>query len=395
MAREDMYTYIFGGGAVRGFAYIGAIKALEKLGLRCDTYVGSSVGAIIAAFLAVGLNSENIEGNFSSINFELFRDIHIGLGKNFALSKGEIFTQWVRDNIEKKYYGENYRKDKNPPVTFSMLNQDLVIYTTDLNTFKCNEFSKQVTPDFEVADAVRISCSMPGLMTPTDFEGKNLVDGDLLKSMPLWKLSSNLKHGKNRILEFRLEGEYEKVENNAIDFFNAIYSCMTSAATEHIISIYGDNDDFDYIKINTGDVIILDFNMSQTKRQKLVESGYKQTMDAFKATIAPKRQRALILYKSVSKIFMSLLDFIKSNDVKRARVILGELFILVCSQKNLLSQTLYEKIALFKNEFLDSASGKTIFGYPRFKNKKGLLKSLTRLIFDVNVRIEKLENHQW
>ena len=231
MAREDKYTCIFGGGAVRGFAYIGAIKALQELKIKYDTIAGSSAGAIVATLLAVGYSDEEIKDILLKINFDLFRDIHFSLNSGFAFSKGEVFTKWIRKNIEKKFYGKNYVKGQNKPVTFADLETNLLVYTTNLVKFDCQEFSKQETPDFEIAEAVRISCSMPGLMTLTEINGKKLVDGDLLKSKPLWKLSKNLKVGINRILEFRLEGEYEKVDNNALDFFNAIYSCMTSAAT--------------------------------------------------------------------------------------------------------------------------------------------------------------------
>ncbi len=36
------------------------------------------------------------------VNFELFRDIHFGFGKDFAISKGAIFLDWLRELIEKK-----------------------------------------------------------------------------------------------------------------------------------------------------------------------------------------------------------------------------------------------------------------------------------------------------
>ena len=315
MAREDKYTYIFGGGAVRGFAYIGAIKALQELKIKYDTIAGSSAGAIVATLLAVGYSDEEIKDILLKINFDLFRDIHFSLNSGFAFSKGEVFTKWIRKNIEKKFYGENYVKGQNKPVTFADLETNLLVYTTNLVKFDCQEFSKQETPDFEIAEAVRISCSMPGLMTLTEINGKKLVDGDLLKSKPLWTLSKNLKVGINRILEFRLEGEYEKVDNNALDFFNAIYSCMTSAATDYIIDTYGYRDDFDYIKINTGDIIIIDFNMSDYMRNKLIDIGYNQSKKYLTQDIVIKKQKLLTQYQQIYKYIIQLLDFIKSNNI--------------------------------------------------------------------------------
>ncbi len=46
------------------------------------------------------------------VNFELFSDIQFALGPQFALSKGEVFLDWIRDLIEKKYYGKSYKKER-------------------------------------------------------------------------------------------------------------------------------------------------------------------------------------------------------------------------------------------------------------------------------------------
>ena len=390
MKKEETYSLIFGGGAIRGLAYIGAIKAIQELELKYDTIVGSSVGAIVATLLALGHTYLEIRDIFIEVNFELFKDIHFGIGKNFALSKGEIFTSWMRENIERKFYGKNYIKGKNKPVTFENLDINLLVYTTDLISFKCKEFSKELTPNFEIAEAVRISCSMPGLMTPTDMDGMKLVDGDLLKSMPLWKLSNNLKLSTNRIMEFRLEGEYTKVENNAIDFFNAIYSCMTSAATEYIISNYGDSDDFDYVKINTGDVIIVDFNMNKTSRNSLIESGYQQVIDYLKGSFKYKNERLVKEYKNVLFVLIRLMDYIKSDKVVESKFKLGALFIILFDLKDIFSNSIITKISDFNKEFTISSNSRTWYGKPCFKEKTKLLKSLTKIIYLVNSRIEKL-----
>ena len=54
MTNPLKYTCLFGGGAIRGMAYIGTIRALEELGIEYDIIGGSSVGSIIAALVACG-----------------------------------------------------------------------------------------------------------------------------------------------------------------------------------------------------------------------------------------------------------------------------------------------------------------------------------------------------
>ena len=238
MDNNFKYTCLFGGGAIRGVSYIGAVKALEELGIIPDRLAGSSVGSIFAALLAVGYNAEELKDIFIKVNFELFKDISIGLGPLFAISKGEVFLEWVRELIEKKYYGENYKKGVNPAVTFKDIKKNLVVITTNLSNFECKEFSKFDTPDYEIASAVRISCCMPGLMKPIEYNKTLLVDGDLQKSWPMWKLSKHLLNDDERILEFRLEGNYESNDISGINYANAVYSCMTAISTSFITNIY-------------------------------------------------------------------------------------------------------------------------------------------------------------
>ena len=55
------YTYLFGGGAIRGAAHVGVLKALQELGAEHDTLGGSSVGSIVAALYAVGYTTEELQ----------------------------------------------------------------------------------------------------------------------------------------------------------------------------------------------------------------------------------------------------------------------------------------------------------------------------------------------
>ena len=50
-----------GGGAARGFAHIGVIKALEAQGISADIVVGTSAGSVVGALYAAGLNGFQIQ----------------------------------------------------------------------------------------------------------------------------------------------------------------------------------------------------------------------------------------------------------------------------------------------------------------------------------------------
>ncbi len=385
------YTCIFGGGAIRGFSYAGALKALEDLNINISTLAGSSVGAIFATLMAVGYNAGEVKDIFLHANFELFRDIHLGFGKNFAISKGEVFLEEIRDLIEKKFYGYDYSKGKNKPVTFADLEKNLVIITTNLTDFKYKEFSKFETPDVEIAYAVRISCTMPALMKPIVIDDAIIVDGDLQKGRPQWLLSKNLYSEDNRILEFRLEGEFDKnYTNNPLSFMNTIYTCATSFSTNFIIETYGHRDKFDYIKINTGDVLLVDFNISKEKREEMMDIAYNQTMNYFENELVAKKKNIIKHYKKIYKYLNTTNKKLKYKNYKAAKETLGDLYLNLENARDYIDTKYINALESFKNNFLTNLST-TILKTYTLKNEDAVKQDLETLCHSLKDKITEFE----
>ncbi len=393
MDNNFKYTCLFGGGAIRGVSYIGAVKALEELGIIPDRLAGSSVGSIFAALLAVGYNAEELKDIFIKVNFELFKDISIGLGPLFAISKGEVFLEWVRELIEKKYYGENYKKGVNPAVTFKDIKKNLVVITTNLSNFECKEFSKFDTPDYEIASAVRISCCMPGLMKPIEYNKTLLVDGDLQKSWPMWKLSKHLLNDDERILEFRLEGNYESNDISGINYANAVYSCMTAISTSFITNIYGNKDKFDYIVLNTGDIVVVDFNINEAKRNDLINSGYNQTISYFKNFLIEKKSKIRHNYSIIQAHITKIQKYIKSNNIQKAKNQMGELFMDLPELSEIIDLTDYNEIKKFRDIFLKNLKYPALFGKVTLSNFKLIDTELNKINNKISKKLEEFDSY--
>lgn len=393
MNKSLKYTCLFGGGAIRGVSYIGAIKALEELGISPTTFAGSSVGSIIAAMLAVGYTAEEMKDIFLKVNFDLFKDISIGLGPIFALSKGEVFLEWVRELIEKKFYGDKYKKGLNRAVTFKDIKNNLVVITTNLSNFECKEFSRFETPDYEIASAVRISCCMPGLMKPIEYNKTLLVDGDLQKSWPMWKLSKNLLLPDERILEFRLEGYYDTNDISGIDYANAVYSCMTAMSTAFITNIYADKDKFDYIVLNTGDIVVVDFNISENKRLDLIQSGYNQTMKYFNSILPEKKAKIKNNYQIIYNHMLKIQKLINSRKILKAKIQLGELFTELCDLNNIIDLADYNDLKSFKDMFLNHINYPPLFGAITLNNEKLIKTELARIIANLGEKLDELTSY--
>ena len=90
---KDKYFCIFGGGAIRGLAYLGAIKAMQELNLEIKVFAGSSVGAIFATLATLEYTEEEFNVIFEEVNFELFIDVSFDIAKKFAIRKVEHSKQ--------------------------------------------------------------------------------------------------------------------------------------------------------------------------------------------------------------------------------------------------------------------------------------------------------------
>ena len=365
------YFCIFGGGAIRGFAYLGAMMALQEMGVQIKGYAGSSVGAVFAAFAAVGYSIDDLHKVFDDVNFDLFRDVQFNIAKNFAISKGEFFLDWIRECIEKKYYGAEYEKDKNNPVTFKDLKEDIMVITSNMNGCTPFVFSKYSTPDFEIAQAVRISTALPGLFEPFEYDGKLLIDGDMMKSWPMWRVGTPLCPDDCRVLEFRLEGSksWDKVKNS-IEYMNAVFATLSNFATDYIESTYQPKDKFDYIKIDTDKVLPVQFTLPYDERIKLIEIGYNTTIDYFKNTLLEKRKKLLPHYEVILDKLIRAKNNITLNHIDKAKSRVCELFVYLCEAKRYIDSSIYDDIIKFKDYFFNNITVSAVFKRTGLKNKR-------------------------
>lgn len=387
------YAVLFGGGAIRGLAYCGTIRALEEIGIEAPIVAGSSVGSIFAGLYALGCSCDEIQDTLMGVNYELFKDIHFSLG-TFALSKGEVFLEWVREIIEKKFYGSSYKKGENKAVTFSDIDKELVIITTDLSNFQCKEFSKTETPDFEIAKAIRISCGMPGLMKPYEYNNTMLVDGDLQKSMPMWKLSENLQPKDMRIMEIRLEGDFQGNEKNAIDYLNSIYSYATCTGTTFIKGLYGDSDKFDYPIINTGNLNIVDFNIPQSKREELAQSGYNQTIEYFTKELLTKKGRLKKIYNDILNRLKECKSCILGGKLLKAKENISEIFVTLVDTVNCVDPSDVECLKDLKTTFDKNLKHHILFGRVSLSNEQDVLRILKVCVNKFELKIDDFDNYR-
>ena len=392
MSKND-YFIIFGGGGVRGLAYCGAYRALLENNINMTGCAGSSIGAVFASLLVLGYDYNEIFELLSNTGFELFIDINFDITKEVAFSKGNIFYDWIKDKIEKKFYGDKYEKNKMPPVTFSDIKTKLIIFSVDLTNMKFKEFSSDKTPDFEIAQAVRASVSMPGLFSPLEVDNSLIVDGDLLKSAPLWRLTNTIKNLPERIIEFRLEdNETLGKISNPVEYINRVYNAICGFATDYIIDLYNQKDKFDYIKINTPDISVVDFLIPKDKKQELYDLGYNTAKQYFE-NVRP--EKAKILKEKYNRLLNYLIKFQKEfncSNIVASYLKLCEIFVFLCEEKQYLDSNLCDMILNFKNDYIEHYKSRNFLFLKSasIDNKENLSKELLEIIKLTTLKTQEL-----
>jgi NTE family protein len=157
--------YALGGGGARGTAHIGVLKVLEEHGIFPDVVAGTSVGALVGALYAYGLRPADLEKLALQLSWrELGRFTDLTVPRSGLVQGKRIMTRL------KSILGD---------IRFSDLKFPFLCVATDIITGE-----EVLLREGLVADAVRASISVPGLMMPIRLEGRYLVDGGLVNQVP-------------------------------------------------------------------------------------------------------------------------------------------------------------------------------------------------------------------
>jgi NTE family protein len=151
------------GGGARGMAHVGVIRALERAGIPVDCIAGTSAGSLVGAAYAAGLNGDQLLEMALQIRWhDILRPV------------------WPRQGFISFARMESYLARILGDLTFAELKIPYAAVTADLATGK-----QVVLREGRVARAVRASCSVPGIVTPVEVDGRLLIDGGVINNLPI------------------------------------------------------------------------------------------------------------------------------------------------------------------------------------------------------------------
>ncbi|WP_370243344.1 patatin-like phospholipase RssA [Marisediminitalea sp.] len=154
-----------GSGAARGWAHIGVIQALEKLGVRIDVVAGCSIGAYVGAAYASGHLEGLKEWACSLTEWQTLSLMGIGIRRGGLASGQKVFD---------KLAGEFCAP------TFEEMQKPFACVATDLYSGREVVFNQG-----EVGQSIQASCAIPALFSPISHNDRWLVDGAVVNPVPV------------------------------------------------------------------------------------------------------------------------------------------------------------------------------------------------------------------
>ena len=217
--KEIKVGLVLSGGGAKGYAHIGALRVIEESGVRVDYIGGTSMGAVVGGLYAAGYSADQLEQLLRSIDImavlqdaveredrtiyeKLYNEKYLlsismedfGIQLPTALSDGQrvhdVFANWTADV-------GHIRDFRELPIPFLSI-------ATDIETG-----DPVVIESGMLAEAMRASAALPGVLSPYELDGRLLTDGGVSNNYPAEEVKAK---GMDYVLGVSVESDPLKAD---------------------------------------------------------------------------------------------------------------------------------------------------------------------------------------
>ncbi len=274
---------VLSGGAARGLAHIGVLKALEEQGVTIDAIAGTSMGAVVGGLYAAGYRIAELETLAIELNWQRAlsdappredipfrrkqddRDFLVKQKLSFrddgslGLPLGVLQGQNLALLLEKLFARVGALEDFDQlPIPFRAVAADIASGETVV-------FSQG-----HLALAVRASMSIPALLTPVEVDGRLLVDGGISSNIPV---DIARQMGVDRVIVVDIGSPLASTESlrTVFDILNQSVSLLTRRNSEAQLAT-----------LQVDDILVqpmlAGFGVTDFSRaQEMMDAGYRAT----------------------------------------------------------------------------------------------------------------------
>lgn len=162
---KNKIALVLSGGGARGIAHIGVIEELEKKGFEISSIAGTSMGALVGGFYALGKLEDYKNWLYSLDRIKVFSLFDFTFSR-LGFVKGDKVLRRLKEFIDDKNI-------EDLPLPYAAVAVDLI------------NMKEVVFTRGSIFDAIRASVSIPTVFTPVKTEGGLLVDGGVLDNLPV------------------------------------------------------------------------------------------------------------------------------------------------------------------------------------------------------------------
>jgi NTE family protein len=246
------------------------------MGVEVVNIAGASGGSIIGAYLAAGWSVADMHRLVMETDFAQFKDFSLvsALFQNGVYS-GKRFEVWIDRHLK--------------GIKFKDLKRDLCVTAIDLIAQEPVFFSRETSPDLPVGKAVRYSMSFPGVWSAQRWNGKILVDGNLIPWIPKLIDAMQGRHKVDRTVTLRMvtDATLKLVHKQHLwpwEFFRILLATMGTAMDNQRVPGWLWQDT---ILIQTGNIHALQFRLTRSDKEHLFQTGYEQAQRYYHKKAAP------------------------------------------------------------------------------------------------------------
>lgn len=286
---------VLSGGAARGLAHIGVLKALEEQGVKIDAIAGTSMGAVIGGLYASGYKIDELE------------KLALGIDWQQALSDAPPRAdvpfrrkQDDRDFLVKQKL--SFRDDGSLGLPLGVIqgqNLALLLESMLAHASDTRDFDKLPIPFRAVATdiasgekvvfrkghlprVIRASMSIPAVFAPVELDGRLLVDGGMTDNIPL-DVARDMGVDIAIVVDIGTPLRSRQQLATVVDVLNQSITLMTRRNSEEQLATLHKNDVL--IQPPLANFGVTDFG----RAQEMIDAGYRATriLDARLASLRP------------------------------------------------------------------------------------------------------------
>jgi NTE family protein len=183
--KKPTVAFVGTGGAARGIAHLGVLKACEELGIVPTIFVGASAGAIVAATYGQGIPLDVLLDGYrlpwkrrhDGPRFHM--STFFGLPRLSQLLDPGYLTSGLF-SLDKL---ERYLRHHLPVNDFRRVDHRLIVTAVDIDRAERVLFGKGYDSETPISRAVAASCCVPGLFRPYKINGRYHLDGEVARTL--------------------------------------------------------------------------------------------------------------------------------------------------------------------------------------------------------------------